>query len=412
MQLKDRILAMTGLSGLALLLAVSAEFNTHLLSIIFDNQSFTRAPLWLTCLFTVVLAVLPIFWISRLPPFHSLLGIAVYMIAAVALVFEIANSYGVWISPTGLILALLLAYPLWSCVKVRRTQAAIDEAMQNLQDELARLGMEQRVESPHEFEDPQQGRIRKLASTARHLRDMHKSRSDALAFISHDIRSPLGAAILLVEKFEDNKYSARMKHLLERALMTADGFLQASRAEMSDVNKYQVLDMVSLVQQVLDDIYEMLCAKTLKLETDLPQEPIWVYGDFGLLFRAVSNVVLNAINYTPAGSSIRVGMEKEGLLLRLSVQDQGPGIPEDKLQHLFKRFSRAEGAHQDQHGSGLGLYFVGVTIRKHRGMVTAGNVNPHGAEFVITLPLERRKQNNVIAHDRRAKPEPTFEDTI
>lgn len=412
MQLKDRILVMAGLAGTACLLAVSAEFNIHLFFIILDNQLFVHAPLWLTCLFTVVLSVLPIFWISRLSPFYSLLAITVYMVAAVALVFAIANLYGIWISPIGLILALLLAYPLWSCVKVKTAQTALDQALQNLQDELARLGMEQKVDSPNEFEDAQQGRIRQLTLTARHLRDMHKSRSDTLAFISHDIRSPLGAAILLLEKFEENNYSKRMKHLLERALITADGFLQASRAEMIDVNQYQVLDMASLMQQVLDDVYEMLAAKQVSIQVDLQPEPVWVHGDFGLLFRAVSNVVLNAINYTPAGSSIRVVMEKDAGALRLSVQDQGPGIPEDKLQNLFKRFSRAEGEHQDQHGCGLGLYFVGVTIRKHRGTVAAGNLIPHGAEFVITLPLERRKQNIPVAYDRREKPKPNLDDTL
>lgn len=412
MQLTDRILLITGLAGAACLLAVSAEFNTHLISIIFDNQSLAHAPLWLTCLFTVALSILPLFWISRLPPFYSLLGIAVYMVASVALVFAIADLFEVWVSPVGLILALLLAYPLWSCVKVKVAQADLDQALQNLQDELARLGMEQKTELPCEFGDPQQRGISKLKLTAKHLRDMHKSRADTLAFISHDIRSPLGAAMLLLEKFEDNKYSARMKHLLERALMTAEGFLQASRAEMSDVNKYQVLDMVNLVQEVLDDAYEMRCAKKISLETELPQQPVWVHGDFGLLFRAVSNIVLNAINYTPPGSSIRIRMEMDAVVLHLSVLDQGPGIPEDKLQNLFKRFSRAEGEHQDQHGHGLGLYFVNITTRKHRGAVTAGNVNPHGAEFVITLPLERRKRNIPVEHDRRAKPQPTFDDTI
>jgi signal transduction histidine kinase len=98
--------------------------------------------------------------------------------------------------------------------------------------------------------------------------------------------------------------------------------------------------------------------------------------------------------------------------LRLKVVDQGPGVPEDKIQKLFKRFSRADGEHQDQDGSGLGLYFVGITIRKHRGTVSVVNNQNQGAEFVITIPLERRKHNIPVAYDRRAKPEPTFEDTI
>jgi signal transduction histidine kinase len=418
MQFKDRIFIMAALGLFASLLAVSAEFNAHIFSVIVDNKSVEHAPIWVTCLLTIIFAMLPLFWFSKLSPFRSLISICVYIIAVVFLVFSIAYFYKVWIPPTGSLLAILLAYPLWSCSKVNATQAALDQALQNLQDELARLGMEQVAESPHSVEDPQQARIRKLALTAKHLRDMHKSRSDTLVFISHDIRSPLGAAMLLLDKFEHDKYSVRMKQLLERAHTMAEGFLQASRAEMSDVNKFHVLDMVSLTQQVVDDIYELLATKNITLEMHHPEDNVWVRGDFGLLFRAVSNVLLNAVSYSPQGAVIKVIIDKDDVALRLKVIDQGPGIPEDKIQKLFKRFSRAESEHQDQSGCGLGLYFVGITIRKHRGTVSAGNVNMpgtiniQGAEFLITLPLERRKNNLPVTYDRRVKPEPTFEDTI
>jgi signal transduction histidine kinase len=412
MQFKGRIFTMAVLGLFACLLVVSVEFNTHIFSAIVDNQSVKHAPVWLTCLLTIALAMLPLFWFPKLSPVYRLLSICVYIIAVVSLVFAAAYFFKIWIPPTGLILATLLAYPLWSCGKVNAAQAALDQALQNLQDELARLGMEQQAESPHSDEDPQQARIRRLALTAKHLRDMHKSRSDTLIFISHDIRSPLGAAMLLLDKFEHNKYSARMRQLLERAHTMAEGFLQASRAEMSDVNKFHVLDIVSLTQQVVDDVYELLVTKSITLEIHHAQDNVWVRGDFGLLFRAVSNILLNAINYSPVGSVIKVIIENDEVALRLKEIDQGPGIPEDKMQKLFKRFSRVESECQDQNGSGLGLYFVGITIRKHRGTVTASNINRQGAEFVITLPLERRKSNLAVIDDRRVKPESTFEDTI
>lgn len=424
MQFKDRILMLTGFGLLACLLVVSAEFNAHLLSLIIDTESVQNAPIWLTCLLTVLLALLPLFLFPKLTLPQILFGICVYITVIFSLVFAVAFLFKIWIPPFGAILAILLAYPLWRFIKLNAVQAALDQALQNLQDELAKLGMEQEAQSPHSGEDPQQARIRRLALTAKHLRDMHKSRSDTLVFISHDIRSPLGAAMLLLDKFEQNKYSVRMRQLLQRAHTMAEGFLQASRAEMSDVNKFHVLDMVSLTQQVVDDIYELLSAKNIALQIECPEDHVWVRGDFGLLFRAVSNVLLNAVNYSPENSVIKLTIDKDDVMLRLKVLDQGPGIPEDKIQKLFKRFSRAEGEHQDQNGSGLGLYFVGITIRKHRGTVSVENINMaeamnipgainiQGAEFVITLPLERRKINIPVAYDRRVKPEPTFEDTI
>jgi signal transduction histidine kinase len=412
MQFKDRIFLMAVLGLLACLLIVSIELTPHTFSAIFDNKALVRTPVWLTCLLTIALVLLPLLWFSKLSPFWSLLGIGVYIITVVALIFAIAYFYKVWLPPTSAILAILLAYPLWSCSKVNAAQAALDQALQNLQDELARLGMEHEEVTPLGDDDPQQARIRKLALTAKHLRDMHKSRSDALAFISHDIRSPLGAAMLLLDKLENNKYSMRMQQLLERAHKMAEGFLQASRAEMSDVNKFHVLDMVSLTQQVVDDAYELLAAKSINVEIQHTEDNVWVRGDFGLLFRAVSNILLNAVNYSPEGAVIKVIIESDDVALRLKVIDQGPGIPENKLQKLFKRFSRVESEHQDQNGSGLGLYFVGITIRKHRGTVSAANAHGQGAEFVITLPVERRKNNLPVIDDRRVKPESTFEDTI
>lgn len=412
MQFKDRIFLMAVLGLLACLLIVSIELTPHTFSAIFDNKALVRTPVWLTCLLTIALVLLPLLWFPKLSPFWSLLGIGVYIITVVALIFAIAYFYKVWLPPTSAILAILLAYPLWSCSKVNAAQAALDQALQNLQDELARLGMEHEEVTPLGDDDPQQARIRKLALTAKHLRDMHKSRSDALAFISHDIRSPLGAAMLLLDKLENNKYSMRMQQLLERAHKMAEGFLQASRAEMSDVNKFHVLDMVSLTQQVVDDAYELLAAKSINVEIQHTEDNVWVRGDFGLLFRAVSNILLNAVNYSPEGAVIKVIIESDDVALRLKVIDQGPGIPENKLQKLFKRFSRAESEHQDQNGSGLGLYFVGITIRKHRGTVSAANAHGQGAEIIIMLPVERRKNNLPVIDDRRVKPESTFEDTI
>ncbi len=412
MLLKDRIFLMLGLVLVACLIVVGAEYNAHVFSEIIDNQSAAHAPIWLSCLFAVLFAALPFLWFPKLSPIKNFLSICVYMVVIMALVFAIAYFLKLWIAPTGAILTILLTYPLWSCAKLNSAQLALDQALQNLQDELTNLGMEQEAEKFHNGEDPQQVRIRGLALTAKHLRDMHKSRSDTLAFISHDIRAPLGAAMLLLEKFEHNKYSERMRHLLERAHTLAEGFLQASRAEMSDVNKYHELDLVSLVQQAIDDIYELLDTKKISVEKIFPEENVWVRGDFGLLFRAVSNVLLNAVNYSPEQSVIKVIVDKSAAMSRLSVIDQGPGIPEDKIQKLFKRFSRADGQHQDQDGCGLGLYFVGITIRKHRGTVSVRNAQTQGAEFVITIPLERRKNNISVAYNRRAKPEPTFEDTI
>ena len=128
--------------------------------------------------------------------------------------------------------------------------------------------------------------------------------------------------------------------------------------------------------------------------------------------RAISNLLLNATKYSPEQGVVYVTLENDGQAIELKVVDQGPGIPSKKIIKIFKRFSRAEGEHQAQEGSGLGLYFVNVTIKKHRGSVTVQSEEGSGATFVITLPVERRKNDNPIDHDRRMKQLASFYDTI
>lgn len=412
MQLKDHFYIAIGLVLLACLTAFSADYNARAITGMLGNDMVRIAPAWLTCLLSALAAVLPLLWFSRLPPISSLISVFVYIGIVIFMTVAAVYLLKIWVPPVGALLTILIAYPLWSCRRFNAAQNALDQALQNLQSELAQLGMEQEDELNSDVEDPQYTRVSKLALAAKHLRDMHKSRTDTLAFISHDIRAPLGAAMLLLDNFESNKYTERMQHLLGRARVMSDGFLQASRAEMTDVNKFKVLDIVSLVQQVIDDVYELLTAKKISLQIDFPDENLWVRGDFGLLFRAVSNILLNAVNYSPENAKITVSLQCGGDMLSLSVVDQGPGIPEGKIKNLFKRFSRVDGIYQTQDGSGLGLYFVGITISKHRGSVAVKSQIGQGSEFIITLPMERRKNSIPVVNDRRVSSQPAFDDTI
>jgi len=412
MQFKDYIYIAIWLALIAGVTAFGADYNVRTITGMLGSDVLRIAQVWLTCLLSALAALLPLLWFSRLSPINSLISVFVYIGIVVFLAVAAVYLLNIWVPPVGALLTILIAYPLWSCRRFNAAQNALDQALQNLQSELAQLGMEQEDELDFDVEDPQYARVSKLALAAKHLRAMHKSRTDTLAFISHDIRAPLGAAMLLLDNFESNKYTERMRHLLERARVMSEGFLQASRAEMADVNKFKVLDMVSLVQQVIDDVYELLIAKKISLQVDFPDQSLWVRGDFGLLFRALSNILLNAVNYSPENSRISVFLQSEGDVLSFRVVDQGVGIPEGQIKNLFKRFSRVDGIYQTQDGSGLGLYFVGITINKHRGSVAVKSDIGQGADFIVTLPLERRKNNIPVDNDRRVVPQPAFDDTI
>jgi two-component system sensor histidine kinase MprB len=114
---------------------------------------------------------------------------------------------------------------------------------------------------------------------------------------------------------------------------------------------------------------------------DVELDPFYVVGDSDMLERAVTNLLDNAVKWSPPGGTVRVQLEGD----RLRVADQGPGIAEADLPHVFDRFYRADTA-RNTPGTGLGLSIVAQTITQHGGWVRAGRSAQGGAEFTIHLP--------------------------
>ncbi len=114
---------------------------------------------------------------------------------------------------------------------------------------------------------------------------------------------------------------------------------------------------------------------------DVELDPFYVVGESDMLERAVTNLLDNAVKWSPPHGVIRVQLEGD----RLRVADQGPGIAEDDLPHVFDRFYRADSS-RNTPGTGLGLSIVAQTIAQHGGWVRAGRSAQGGAEFTVYLP--------------------------
>lgn len=114
---------------------------------------------------------------------------------------------------------------------------------------------------------------------------------------------------------------------------------------------------------------------------DVEVNPLYLDGEPDSLERAITNLLDNAVKFSPPGGTIRVLLEGD----RLRISDQGPGISEDELPHVFDRFWRSPSA-RNTPGSGLGLSIVAQTIKAHGGWVKAGRSAEGGAEFIVRLP--------------------------
>ncbi len=117
------------------------------------------------------------------------------------------------------------------------------------------------------------------------------------------------------------------------------------------------------------------------LEFDVTLEPLYLVGEPESLERAITNLLDNAVKFSPPGGTVRVRLKGD----RLRISDQGPGIASADLPHIFDRFYRSDKA-RNTPGSGLGLSIVAQTIKAHGGWVKAGSSPQGGAEFTIRLP--------------------------
>jgi signal transduction histidine kinase len=365
------------------------EFHANVIAAMRNSELIVTTPIWLTCLLSVVLALIPLLFLPKLSPLKSLLSIILYYFVVVVIAVAMPYLFNIWMPPASALIAILLAYPIWSWRKLESAHVYLDNALQNLHDDLALLGVSKDDMEYASDKDSMRSRISNVRLASKHLRDLHGVRRDTLSFISHDLRAPLGAAIMLLNEGDgNNKHLPRITTMLNKSLTMADNFLQSSRAEMADVSKFQDLDFVNLVQQALDEVYAIAHSKKITLNTLLPENNLWMKGDFSLLQRAVTNILLNAIKYSPLQSMIYVELIEKDNEAILTIEDAGPGIEPEQITKLFKRFSRLEGDHQTAEGTGLGLYFVDVTIKKHGGSVLARSELRHGATFIVILPLE------------------------
>src|SRR4030095_2497970 len=139
----------------------------------------------------------------------------------------------------------------------------------------------------------------------------------------------------------------------------------------------EALDFRSVVNSALDRVRR----RAHGLVFDVELNSFYVIGDSDMLERAITNLLDNAVKWSPPNGTIRVQLEVD----RLRVADQGPGIAEADMPFIFDRFYRGDSARQTP-GTGLGLSIVAQTISQHGGGVKAGRSAQGGAEFNIQLP--------------------------
>ena len=227
------------------------------------------------------------------------------------------------------------------------------------------------------------------------IREAQAQREEALAFLSHDIRSPLLSVLALIRSAgNESPLLEEIGRYTQRGLSTSEQFLQLSRLQLqSGFEKYE-MELEQVLHNAVEQVFFLARDKRIRcrVETDLPEESaeegVWVNGNGELLERAFINLLNNAIKYSDPDSSVTLHLSLDGDFARVTVTDEGYGIPADELEHIFAPFFRsAVPKLAENRGAGLGLRFVKTVVDRHGGSIDVTSVWEHGTTFTVRLPV-------------------------
>jgi two-component system sensor histidine kinase KdpD len=230
---------------------------------------------------------------------------------------------------------------------------------------------------------------------AQQLKESERLHQTILDSISHEIRTPLtailGASTALMDKEIAGSIEARdelAEELIsasERLNLVVENLLDTSRLSSGILKlKSEWCDPKDLISITLETLSKIL--KTHKITISTPEELPLIFIDFHLMEQVISNLIRNAANATPKGMEIKIEVKVASDSLNIVVSDSGPGIPEEALPNIFKRFFRVVGTPAG--GMGLGLWLAKNIVELHGGNISAQNRHGGGAMFTISLPLK------------------------
>lgn len=363
------------------------EFHANAIETINNHQLVSIAPLWVSTLFCVILALVPLFWLPIFSPLKSLLTITVYFVVVVLLTLLLPVVVKVWIPTSAALFSILLAYPIWSWRRLERAYTFLNLELQLLSEDLKHLGSEI-IEKKKAYPDDLNQRISQVKRASELLRSLQKKRNETLSFISHDLRTPLATALMLLRGDDAASHKNKIVDMLARANQLADSFLKLSKAEAILPTQFKTLELNGLLQETADNLYEIARAKKMGIDLQIAEDALWVQGDFALLQRVFENLLNNAIQYGNENTRVVLSAAKNNQYAVVQIKNLGVGIAQDKIPHLFQKFTRLEESAKMTKGSGLGLYFVWLTSQKHGGSVEVESLPQQFTTFTVRLPLQ------------------------
>ena len=226
------------------------------------------------------------------------------------------------------------------------------------------------------------------------VKRLEQQKDDFISIASHELKTPitsLKASLQLLDKLKKNEANPVSAKLIEQSLKSM-GKISTLISDLLNVSRTQQ-DQLALNKSVftINDVLEGCCGHIrtagkykLIIQGD---KTLKVYADEHAIDQVIVNFVNNAVKYAPDSLEIFMGIENLGDKARIYVKDTGPGIPVEKIPHLFERYYQAQPGGFNSSGLGLGLFISSEIVRKHGGEIGVDSEPGKGSTFWITLPL-------------------------
>lgn len=342
----------------------TTEMHANMVETLIKNNAPIRAPDWLNLVFTLLISLITVHVVLTLRPLRGLI-----ILGASLLVFTVFSyfsfwPFGVWISMAHPFLAIFLCYYFFIPYRLI-------------------------IENRRSWEYYQKHRL---------LQQVEELKTNFIGMMSHDLKTPLARIQGMTEIIlkDETPISSPQREAIDTIQQSSrdllnfiNTILNYARIESQGIElNLQSKDINELLKEVVKK-HEFL-AKLKHIQINLELEPLFSMPvDADLLKQVFSNLVENAIKYSPENSKVLISSEEVNEKIVIQVADQGIGIPSDELSNIFMKFFRSKNAKSSPiKGSGLGLYLAKYFVELHNGSIFVESTPGQGSTFTVELPIK------------------------
>ncbi len=228
------------------------------------------------------------------------------------------------------------------------------------------------------------------------LKSVEKLRRELIANVSHDLRTPLSVISGYVETLtmkkdlsaeERDRFLAVVHASTENLSSLIDQLFEYSKLEAQEISpQKEPFHLADLIQDIIQKFKVIATEKGMNIQMNAPKEMPMVFADIGLVERAISNILDNALKYGRIDGQVNILLTPTRKDVAITISDDGPGIPEQEQSYIFERYRRFDRTKTNRKGAGLGLAIVKKILEIHNQSIKVLSESGKGASFIFNLP--------------------------